>query len=62
MSSYSYALWEQLLDVMDTLSDKKTKCWFLQKEGMQIGKQLLTWTKHVLDLFAKTVTSAVSLY
>lgn len=29
---------------------------------MLLGKQLLTSAKHVLDLFAKTVTSAISLW
>lgn len=62
MARYSYALWEQLSDVLDLLfPEQTTKCKFLWKEGMLLGKQLLTLTKHVLDLFAKTVTSAVSL-
>lgn len=59
MSHYSYALWDTL-DLL--LEDKQTKCRFLQKEGMQLGKQLLILTKYVLDLFAKMVTSAISLH
>lgn len=59
---YSYALWERLLDILELLpDDKHTKCWFLQKYGMQLGKQLLVSAKYVLDLFAKMVTSALSL-
>lgn len=62
MNCYSYALWEQLSDVMDTLTgDKRNKCRFLLKEGMQLGKHLLTSDKNFLDLFAKTVATAVSL-
>lgn len=62
MNRYSYALWEQLSDMMDTFpNDKRTKCRFLQKEGMQLGKKLLTSAKHLLDLFAKMASSAVSL-
>lgn len=41
MSQYSYALREQLLEVINTLpEDKNTKCRFLQWEGMLLGKQL----------------------
>lgn len=62
MARYSYALWEQLLDILEMLpEDKVTKCRFLQREGMLLGKQLLISVKHVLDLFAKTVMSVVSL-
>lgn len=50
------------MGVMDALpDDKRTKCRFLQKEGMQLDMQLLTSAKHVQDLFVKTVTFAVSL-
>lgn len=48
--------------MMDSFpDDKRTKCQFLQKEEMQLGKQLLTSVKSVLDLFVKTVTAAVFL-
>lgn len=61
MARYSYALWDQLAEVVDMLpDDKRTKCRFLQREGMLLGKQLLTSAKHLIDLFAKTVTSTVS--
>lgn len=54
VSHYSYALWEQLSNVMKSLSDnKRTKGHFLQNEGMQLGKQLLTSVKHVLDFLPR---------
>lgn len=63
MARYSHALWKQLSEILDLLpDDKSTKCRFLQKEGVLLGKQLLTSAKHVLYLFAKTVTSAVFLH
>lgn len=49
-------------EVLDTvLEDKRVRGWFLQNEGMLLGKQLLSSAKHTLDLFGKTLTSAVCL-
>lgn len=63
MSRYSYALWAQMSEVLDKLPmDKKTKGRFLPKEGMLLGKQFLMSAKHILNLFAETITSAVCLH
>lgn len=49
---------ETMLEVLDVILEK-TKGQFLQKEGMLLAKQLLASAKHILDLFTKTITSAV---
>lgn len=62
MSRYTYAVWEQMPKVLDTIPQNKCVKWrFLQKGGMLFSKQLLNSAKHILDLFAKTLTSAVFL-
>lgn len=59
MCFYTYALWELMSEVLDTVLEHKCfKERFLQKEGMLLGKQLNS-PKHILDLFADILTSAV---
>lgn len=49
MNIYSYTLWDQLLEVLNTLPDnKRSKSCLLQREGMLLGKQLLNSVKHSL--------------
>lgn len=63
MSRYSYALWNQLSEILEIVSEeKRSKDCLLQKGWMLLGKQLLDSVKHILDLFAKSVTSAVCLH
>lgn len=60
MSYYSYALLDQLSEDLAMIpEDRRTICQFLQKEGILLGKQLTL--ANMLDLFAKMITSAVSL-
>lgn len=49
-----------MYEVLETVFlNKWVKGRFLQKEGMILGKQLLSSTKHILHLFMKMLISIV---